>query len=150
MRRFATITAALALAAPAALAQQSAGTATSDGEDIYLEGVTAENPGYLVVNEDIPDDAAASDPAAIADEPTAVANVEPGENQSMRLEGDFVPGQTYVIVLYEESGDEEGFQWSDGYEDRAVSEGGRLVITTFDMMMEDGAPDANTDPDTDS
>lgn len=147
MRRFATLTAALALAAPAALAQQSAGTATSDGEDIVLDGVTAESAGYLVVTEDLPDDAAASDPAGIAQEPTAIAEVEPGENQSMRLQGDFVPGTTYLILLYEESGEQEGFQWSDGYEDRAVSESGRLVTTTFDMMMEDGAPEAGTDTD---
>jgi hypothetical protein len=144
MKRFATITAALALAAPAALAQQSVGTATAEGEDIYLEGVTAESPGYLVVTEELPEGAAGSDPAAIADEPTAVAEVQPGENQTLRIQGDFTYGGRYVIMLYQESGDQEGFQWSDGVEDLPVSEDGEHVTTTFDMMQEAGETETDT------
>jgi hypothetical protein len=144
MRHFATLTAILALAAPAAVAQQSAGTATRDGDDIHLEGVSIDSAGYLVVTEEPEEGAAASDPAAIAQEPAAVAEVQPGENQSVRVPGDYVSGTTYVIRIYTETGDEEGFQWRDGYADRPVSEGGRLVTTTFDMMMEDGAPETDS------
>ena len=114
MRRFATLTAILALAAPAAVAQQSAGTATRDGEDIHLEGVSIDSAGYLVVTQEPQEGAAASDPAAIAQEPAAVAEVQPGENQSVRVPGDYVSGTTYVIMLYTETGDAEGFQWRDG------------------------------------
>lgn len=144
MTRILMTTAALALAAPAALAQQSAGMVTSEGEDIVLEGVTIENPGYLVVTEQLPDDATASEPAAIADAPVAVTEVQPGENQTLRIQGDFTYGGQYVIMLYEESGAQEGFQWSDGVEDLPVSQDGEHVFTTFDMIMEGGDTESDT------
>lgn len=144
MKRILTMTAALAIAAPAALAQQTAGQAMAEGEDIVLEGVTIENPGYLVVAEEPSDDAPASDPAAIAADPTAVVDVQPGENQTLRIQGDFTYGGRYVIMLFEESGAQEGFQWSDGVEDLPVTEDGEHVITTFDMMMEAGDTESDT------
>ena len=126
--------AAAALAAPAALAQDtgpSAGEARMEEGQIVVDNVMAETPGYLVVTEELPESAAASEPVAIADVPE-------GESDDIRLEGDFMPGATYYVVLYAESGMEAGFQWEEGVEDFPVSDDGEHVMTTFDMMMEAG------------
>ena len=136
MKRFAPI-AALALGASAALAQEeapSAGQARVEGTDLVIENVVARNPGYIVVTEDLPGSAPGSEPAGFAE-------VGAGASEEVRVTGDFVPGVTYFVVLYEESGAEEGFQWEEGVEDFPVSEEGDHVMTTFDMMMEAGEPE---------
>lgn len=140
MTRMLAMMAALAISAPAAWAQQSAGQATADTEGLVLEGVTVESPGYLVVTAERPEDATASQPVAIAEDPIAVTEVQPGENQNLRIPGSFPQGSRYVVHLYEESGIQDGFQWEEGVEDLPVSEDGEHVTTTFDMMMEAGEP----------
>ncbi len=137
MNRILIATVAAALAAPAALAQEtgaSAGEARMEEGQIVVDNVMAEAPGYLVVTEQRPED-------AMAGEPVAIAVVPRGQSDDVRLEGDFAEGVTYYIVLYEESGMAEGFQWQEGVEDYPVSEEGEHVMTTFDMMMEAGEPE---------
>ncbi|MGP1355884.1 DUF7282 domain-containing protein [Roseicyclus sp.] len=128
---------ALVLSAPAALAQDdvpSAGEARAEGADLVIDNVVARTPGYIVVTEDLPGTAPGSEPAGFAE-------VAPGRTEEVRVQGDFVPGVTYFVVLYEESGAEEGFQWEEGVEDYPVSEEGDHVMTTFDMMMDAGDPE---------
>jgi hypothetical protein len=140
MHRLATFAAAAAMAAPAAMAQSegpSVGDVRTEDGQIVLENVVAETPGYIVVTENLPQDAAAS-------EPVAIAEVSPGTTDNLVIQGDFTHGGEYVIMLYEESGDEEGFQWREGVQDLPVSEGGEHVTTTFDMIMESGEGDADT------
>ena len=137
MKRILTFAAAVALAATAALAQDtrsSVGEARMEDGDIVLENVVAETPGYIVVREEVPDGTPASEPAGIAE-------VAPGETSEIVIQGDFTTGGRYVIMLYEESGDVEGFQWEEGVEDLPVSEDGEHVFTTFDMMREAGESD---------
>jgi hypothetical protein len=129
-----TTAAATALAAPAAIAQSngpSAGQPRLEDGDLVIEGVTAMTPGYLVVSEEVPEGAPAS-------EPIGFTEVQPGENQELRIQGDFSHGGDFVVMLYEESGDEEGFQWQEGVQDLPVSDDGEHVFTTFNMMVEDG------------
>jgi hypothetical protein len=138
MKRIAPI-AVLAIGASAAFAQDdapSAGEARAEGADIVIENVVARNPGYIVVTEDLPGDAPASEPAGFAE-------VSPGRTEEVRVQGDFLPGVTYFVVLYEESGFEEGFQWEEGVEDYPVSEEGEHVSTSFDIILESGEPDEN-------
>lgn len=138
MKRFLTLTTAAALLAPAAVAQStgpSLGEARMENGSIIVDGVTAETPGYLVVSEKVPEGAMASDPVGFA-------AVDAGESDEIVIEGDFTHGGRYVIMLYAETGAEDGFQWSDGVEDLPVSANGAHVTTTFDMIVEDGESDA--------
>ena len=62
--------------------------------------------------------------------------VPEGASDDVRLEGDFVDGVTYYVVLYSESGVTDGFQWEEGAKDYPAMQDGEHVITTFDRMME--------------
>lgn len=141
MKRFSVSVAAMALAMQAtlpAVAQDSGpeiGEARFEGGSIVFDNVRAESPGYLVVTENVPEDAPASQPVAIAE-------VEPGDNRDLVIQGDFSHGGDFVIMLYEESGDQEGFQWREGVADLPVTDDGEHVTTTFQMMMEAGDEDA--------
>ncbi|MDG4647301.1 hypothetical protein P6F26_02495 [Roseibacterium sp. SDUM158017] len=133
MIRITACAAAALLAAPAALAQDTQpaiGEARHQDGGIVLDNVVAETPGYIVVTEDTPEGAPASAPVAIAEVPA-------GETRDVIVRGDFMPGGRYIVMLYEETG-EEGFQYREGIADLPVSREGEHVLTTFEMMMEAG------------
>ena len=132
----ATCTAA-ALSATGAFANgytASAGDARMENGSLVVEGVTAKAPGYIVVTETLPEDA----PGTV---PVGFTEVRSGRNENIVIEGDFSHGGDYVIMLYEESGEAEGFQWREGRADLPAVVDGDRVTTTFNMMVEDGQTD---------
>lgn len=107
------------------------GDARVEGNSIVLEDVYATRDGYIVVSEELPDGAPAS-------EPVGFAEVQAGSTPELVVQGDFSYGGRYVIMMYEETGQQEGFQYREAMEDLPVEVNGRPVTTTFEMIVEGG------------
>ncbi|MBF9030367.1 hypothetical protein HKCCE3408_08165 [Rhodobacterales bacterium HKCCE3408] len=111
-----------------------------DGQSVVFRNVMAEKDGYLVVTEEPAADATASEPASVA-----FAPVNAGENPMVRVEGDFRAGTTYTAQLYEESNDEEGYQWGENidFSDEPSMNDGMPVVTNFQIIMQSGEPESD-------
>ncbi len=138
----------LALAAAPAPAQDASVSGDGvrfDGSAVTIDGVTAEESGYLVVHETLPDGSTAS-------EPVSIAEVEPGEGLDIRLDGEYLYNQIYSVTLYVESNDEAGFQSGEDIPlaDTPALARGEPVMTTFVIAAPEAEGSADKDGSTDS
>ena len=102
---------------------------------VSFPNVRAEEDGYLVVTERLPDGTPSSDPESVSYTPVAE-----GDNEDVTVEGSFEPGIQYMAVVFSETNDQDDFQWGENIDlsDEPSLNDGMPVVTNFQMIRQSG------------